>query len=114
MPARLSDLQARQQKFETLTKIKKKIEAAQKKATSGGRLLLGQGPLPSGNGFHLQTPDGTRPAPWFCFTGWREYHDHPGHQDVPWATIRSVPRYAVLQLTLQLQRELNKTGVTLA
>ena len=39
VPARLSDLQARQQKFKTLTKIKKKIEAAQKKATAGGRLL---------------------------------------------------------------------------
>ncbi len=82
--------------------------------SAGGRLLLGQGPLPSGNGFHLQTQDGTKPAPWFCFTGWREYHDHHGHQDVPWATIRSVPRYAVLQLILQLQRELNKNGVTLA
>lgn len=39
VPARLSDLQARQQKFKTLTRIKKKIEAAQKKATAGGRML---------------------------------------------------------------------------
>lgn len=82
--------------------------------SSGARQLPGHALLPAGNGFHLQTQDGTTPAPWFCFAGWREYHDHHGHQDVPWATIRNVPRYAVLQLILQLQRELNKTGVTLA
>ena len=82
--------------------------------SSGARQLPGHALLPTGNGFHLHRQDGTTPAPWFCFTGWREYHDHHGHQDVPWASIRDVPRYAVLQLILQLQRELNKPGVTLA
>lgn len=39
VPARLSDLQARHQRFEKLVGIKKKIKAAQEKATAGGRML---------------------------------------------------------------------------
>ncbi|TDP72994.1 hypothetical protein [Roseateles toxinivorans] len=80
---------------------------------SGERLMPGQQAVPASNGFHLNKQDGTTPAPWFCFMGWREYHDHQGHQEVSWASIRNVPRYSVLQLIVQLQRELNKTGVTL-
>ena len=39
MPARLSDLQSRQQKFANLASIKKDIEALQARATRGGRIL---------------------------------------------------------------------------
>lgn len=81
---------------------------------SGARLLPGHQAVPANSGFHVNKQDGTTPAPWFCFAGWREYHDHQSHQEVPWACIRTVPRYAVLQLILQLQRELNKPGVSLA
>lgn len=82
--------------------------------SSGERLLPGHQAVPLNNGFHANKQDGTTPAPWFCFPGWREYHDHQGHQDTPWPCIRTVSRYAVLQLIVQLQRELNKTGVLLA
>lgn len=80
--------------------------------SDGERQMAGSNLVPSGNGFHPQKQDG-QPGPWFCFPGWREYHNHAGHQDVQWAAIRADTRYAVLQLIVQLQRELNKTGVTL-
>lgn len=76
-------------------------------------LLPGSLAVPSGNGFHPHKQDG-QPGPWFCFMGWKEYHDHMSHQDVSWASIRREPRYAVLQMILQLQRELNRNGVTRA
>lgn len=79
--------------------------------SSGARLLPGHQAVPVGNGFHVQKQDGT-PAPWFCFLGWREYHDHHGHQDVPWPCIRTESKYAVLQLIMQLKRELNRNGVS--
>lgn len=82
-------------------------------STAGERLMPGSQTVPQGMGFHPTKQDG-QPGPWFCFLGWREYHDHQGHQDISWASIRNEPRYTVLQLLLQLQRELNKTGVMLA
>lgn len=79
--------------------------------SAGERLLPGAGLVPQGAGFHECDQRG-KPGPWFCFKGWREYHDHQGHQDVNWSSIRYDRRYAVLQLIQQLQSDLNKTGVT--
>lgn len=75
---------------------------------SNNPLLPGLQKVPSGNGFHTNDQDG-KPSCWLCFRGWREYHDHSSHQDISWASIRRDSRYSVLQLLMQLARELNKT-----
>lgn len=80
--------------------------------SAGERLRPGSGSVPEGNGFHTSDQDG-QPNPWFCFMGWKDYHDHQSHQGVSWASIRRQPGYSVPQLLLQLQRDLNKTGVYL-
>lgn len=80
---------------------------------AGNRLFPGTQQVPSGYGFHVHDQQG-RPDCWFCFLGWRAYHDYSGHQDTSWASIRRIPRYAVLQLVMQLVQELNRTEVQLA
>lgn len=77
---------------------------------SGLVLLPGAQKVPNGSGFHT-THLNSQPGCWFCFKGWREYHDHSSHQDLSWASIRNDSRYSVLQLILQLQRDLNQTNV---
>jgi len=79
----------------------------------GNVLLPGGSGVPNSLGFHVPNPP-HRPNCWFCFLGWREYHDHPSHQDRSWASLRTDPRYSVLQLVLQLQRDLNKPGTGVA
>jgi hypothetical protein len=74
-------------------------------------LLPGFQQVPGGNGFHTNTQDG-QPGCWFCFKGWREYHNHAGHQDLSWASIRRDGRYNVLQLVMQLSKDLNGMGVS--
>lgn len=76
----------------------------------GNPLVAGSMNLPSGLGFHPASLDGT-PGSWLCFKGWWEYHNHSGHQDVSWAYIRNESRYSILQLIMQLSRDLNNTGV---
>nr|WP_315247046.1 hypothetical protein [uncultured Albidiferax sp.] len=79
-----------------------------------GRLLPGRGIVPGngGGGFQSSGLDGS-PRCWFCFKGWREYHDHPSHQDTSWATLRSNGSYTVMQLIQQLSWDLNNApGVT--
>lgn len=78
--------------------------------SAGNPLQQGQQKVPAGHGFHTTDQD-SRPRCWFCFRGWREYHDHSSHQDLSWASIRRNPRYSVLQLILQLHKDLNLTGV---
>lgn len=79
---------------------------------SGQRLTAGAQHVPSGHGFHTQNQSQEQEC-WFCFLGWRAYHDYSGHQDISWASIRRIPRYAVLQLVMQLVHELNRTEVQL-
>lgn len=76
---------------------------------SGMPLKQGQ-QVPAGNGFHVQRENGEQRC-WFCFPGWREYHDHSSHQDISWASLRRDASYGVLQLLLQLHKDLNSTGV---
>jgi hypothetical protein len=73
----------------------------------GAPLTQGRLRVPTGNGFH---PEANGKC-WFCFKGWREYHDHPSHQDVSWASLRDEPRYSVLQLISQLHTDMNSQGV---
>lgn len=77
---------------------------------NGMPLLPGSQQVPANNGFHNADQDG-QPCCWFCFKGWREYHDHTSHQDVSWATIRRDGRYSVLQLVMQLHKDVNGMGV---
>ncbi|MHB9835137.1 hypothetical protein Q8F57_009890 [Paraburkholderia terrae] len=78
--------------------------------SGGNPLHQGAGLVPSGFGFHVQMQSGEQRC-WFCFAGWREYHDHISHQDLAWARLRGDGRYSVLQLVTQLQRDLNTQGV---
>lgn len=77
--------------------------------SNGVSLLQCSHQLPCSNGFHVLDQDG-RPNCWFCFKGWREYHNHSSHQDISWASIRRDPRYSVLQLVMQLNKDLNGRG----
>lgn len=76
----------------------------------GVPLLQGSQQVPCNNGFHVVDQD-NQPNCWFCFKGWREYHNHSGHQDISWASIRRDSRYSVLQLVMQLTKDLNGIGV---
>lgn len=76
---------------------------------NGNRLMPGTAPVPNGAGFHTSNLDGT-PGTWFCFKGWREYHDHPGHQDASWASLRNLGSYALTQMIRQLHWDLNNSG----
>lgn len=76
-----------------------------------GRPLAGSDHgIPSNMGFHLSGIE-NEPRCWFCFPGWKEYHNHPGHQDRSWSSLRADQRYAVLSLIQQLVTDLNSQGV---
>lgn len=75
---------------------------------TGTIIVKGKGLIPHGYGF--QTEDGhphDLQRAWFCFRGWREYHDHPGHQDVSWSYIRQHAQYRIPGIILQLHSVLN-------
>ena len=74
----------------------------------GSRLLPGRGLVPIGAGFHTSDQTG-KPATWFCFKGWRAYHDHQSHQDTSWASLRRNHSYSVPQLIQQLHWDLNNS-----
>ncbi|ALX10291.1 hypothetical protein P350_01360 [Burkholderia cepacia JBK9] len=78
---------------------------------TGNPLLPGHGAVPQGYGFHINRFTGEKGC-WFCYLGWREYHDHISHQQVSWAALRSQNRYSVVQLIVQLHQDLNRQGVT--
>lgn len=78
---------------------------------AGNPLFPGHGAVPQGYGFHTQLVTGEKGC-WFCFPGWREYHDHFSHQQVSWAALRSQKRYGVVPLIVQLHQDLNRSGVT--
>src|SRR5258708_7163990 len=47
-------------------------------APGGEPLLTGSRLLPSGHGFQVNPNPYGESRSWFCFRGWREYHDHQG------------------------------------
>lgn len=76
-------------------------------------LLAGRSLAPAGLGFQPQGPPFGEPRGWFCFRGWREYHEHESHcQEAPWSTFRADPKYGPLGLIKQLQSDLQRDGVT--
>lgn len=79
--------------------------------SNGTTLLQGTQQVSSGNGFHTSDQTG-RSSCWFCFRGWREYHNHVSHQDISWAMLRRDKRYSLLQIIMQLHKDLNGTGVS--
>lgn len=76
----------------------------------GTPLYRGTGLVPEGGGFHTLWHDQSQKC-WFCFKGWSEYHNHVSHQDISWASIRQDSRFSVLQLIMQLTKDLNNPGV---
>ena len=74
-------------------------------------LLPGHGIVPAGLGFQPSGPPCGSPRSWFCFPGWKDWHDHSGHQDVAWPVHRAEPRFGALALIQQLHSDLNRTGV---
>ena len=78
----------------------------------GVPLLKGVLQVPCGIGFQCQDghPYGFQRA-WFCFQGWREYHDHSGHQNRPWSSIMLEPQYRISGLIQQLNTDLNRSEV---
>jgi len=70
--------------------------------------------LPGGLGFQLGGDPYGQNRTWFCFPGWREFHDHPGHQNTPCIHYRFQPAYRLPGLIVQLQSDLNRpqVGVT--
>ncbi len=78
---------------------------------AGAAIQTGVGLVPVGYGFQGNPNPYAVSKTWFCFPGWREFHDHPSHQNVPWSSIRHDPRYRILGLLAQLQADLNRSGV---
>lgn len=79
---------------------------------TGVPLLSGSGQVPSGGGFQVSGHPSGKNRTWFCFPGWREYHDHPGHQSPTWVSIRSQRQYRIPGIIVQLLTDLNKSGVS--
>jgi hypothetical protein len=70
--------------------------------------------IPSNLGFqHSSDPYGENRS-WFCFPGWREYHDHTSHQEVSWDFFRYDNTYRIPGIIVQLFNDLNRSGVGVA
>lgn len=78
---------------------------------AGTTLQVGSRLVPVGNGFQGNPNTYGLSKTWFCFPGWREYHDHPSHQNLPWPSIRHNRQYRILGLLTQLRADLNRPGV---
>ena len=77
---------------------------------SDAPLLAGSQRIPNSPGFGQNPNPYGEAKTWFCFRGWRDFHDHTGHQDVPWISIRHLPEYRALAVIAQLHSDLNRTG----
>jgi hypothetical protein len=78
---------------------------------AGSALQAGSGGVPNGGGFQTSGHPHDLPRTWFCFQGWREYHDHQSHQTPTWASIRQSPQHRLPGVVVQLHADLNKPGV---
>lgn len=78
----------------------------------GADMLQGSG-IPSGVGFQVGADPHTGRRPWFCFPGWREYHDWENHHQVLWTAIRRLPRHRLLAQVRQLRADLNRPEVAI-
>jgi hypothetical protein len=81
----------------------------------GDDLVTGRGLVPSGAGFQSGSNPYKEGRSWFCWEGWREFHNYPGHHQVNWAAIRKQPDKKPLALIRHLHHVLNSVaGVTAA
>jgi hypothetical protein len=78
----------------------------------GNPLLQGSGKVPYGLGFQIENghPHNKNQS-WLCFKGWKEYHDHEGHQEISWGALRPKLAYRIPGVLVQLYSDLNKEGV---
>lgn len=74
---------------------------------AGQPLVAGSRRIPVNYGFHSNPNPYDEPQAWFCFRGWREYHDHQSHQHTSWASLRKEDRYRLPGLIAQLHSDLN-------
>lgn len=74
----------------------------------GAPVLVGAQRIPSTRGFQVNPNPYGEPKAWFCFRGWREFHDHESHQNVPWVSIRGRPEFQILGIIAQLHSDLNR------
>ena len=69
--------------------------------------------IPLNKGFHYGQHPHDEDRSWLCFKGWREYHDHPSHQNVSWYVLKHNPDYKPLGLLTQLVKNLNGSGINI-
>jgi len=75
--------------------------------TLGQPIVGGARLVPVNNGFQQNPNPYNEPRAWFCFRGWREYHDHQSHQELSWASLRREEQYRLPGLIAQLHSDLN-------
>ena len=76
-----------------------------------GGLPLRPDKAPVGGGFQEPPNPYGENRGWLCFPGWREYHDHPSHQDIPWRAVRDGGGYSLAGAIVQALHDLNGEGV---
>lgn len=79
----------------------------------GAPLVAGSSLVPQGAGFQINPAPNQERRCWFCFKGWRDWHDHSSHQDTAWAAIRPQKEFSPLALLLQLISDFNNPNVAL-
>ena len=67
--------------------------------------------IPHGGGFQINRTPYKEDKSWLCFSGWREYHDHPLHQDISWNSIKDKDEYRFPGIIQKLLTDLNSAGV---
>ena len=68
--------------------------------------------VPCGDGFQPPPNPYREDKSWLCFPGWREYHDHQGHQNNPWGPLRDKKEYRISATIMQIGHDLNNGKVT--
>lgn len=67
--------------------------------------------IPNGDGIQVNPYPNGEDRSWFCFHGWREYHNHTSHQDVSWNSIKHLNEYRILGIIHNLHSILNKSTI---
>jgi hypothetical protein len=78
--------------------------------TNDRDLVAGSGLVPTGAGFQTGSNPYKDGRSWFCWEGWREFHNYPGHHQVNWAAIRKREDTKPLALIRHLHHVLNNVG----
>lgn len=77
---------------------------------NGNPLKQGQN-IPNGEGIQVNPHPNGEDRSWFCFRGWREYHNHTGHQDVSWNSIKHIDEYRIMGIIHNLHSVLNSKNI---